>query len=180
MKDRRLAVRYARALLSVLTDPQQAEAADRFLSAIRDSMQQSADLRRFLMDPAIPASERHDVLRELAQSHDQPREVRNFMSTLVDHNRAAALPTIAEVFHEEREAGLGIVPAEMATATPMSDDLRGRAQSALERMTGRKVTLTCRVDPGLLGGAVTRIGSKIYDGSLRTQLSQLRSRMAQE
>lgn len=180
MKDRRLAVRYARALLSALPDPEHAAAADTFLAGMREGMQTSPDLRRFLLDPAIPKNRRREVLRELAQARNLPLEVGNFLATVVDHNRAAALPTIAEVFHEERETRLGIVPAEISTATPMPDDQRQRAQSALERLTGRKITLTCRVDPDLLGGAVTRIGSKIYDGSLRTQLTQLRNRMAQE
>jgi len=173
-------VRYARALLSVLTDPQQAASADRFLMTLRDGIEQSGDVRRFLLDPAIPATDRRDTLRRLAETHDQPREVANFLATLVDNNRASAVPTIAEVFHEEREARMGIVPAEMTTAAPLTDDMRQRAQSALERMTGRKVTLTCHVDPHLLGGAVTRIGSKVYDGSLRTQLDRLKARMAQE
>ena len=180
MKDRRLGVRYAQALLSVLSNPDQAASADEFLTGIRRAMQQPGEFRRFLMDPAVPSAKRVEVLRNLAELKSQPKEVGNFLETLVDHSRASALPTIAEVFHELREKGMGIVPADIATATPMPDDQRQRAQSALEKMTGRKVTLTCRVDPDLLGGAVTRIGSKIYDGSLRTQLTQLRRRMAQE
>ena len=65
--------------------------------------------------------------------------------------------------------------------SPLTDDeLRGRTLSTLERMTGRTVRLTTRVQPDLLGGAVTRVGSQVYDGSLRTQLAQLRKRMSHE
>ena len=79
-----------------------------------------------------------------------------------------------------REEALGIAPAEITTATPLTDDQRQRAESAIQKLTGLDVRLTCKVEPEMIGGAVTRIGSTIYDGSLRTQLQQLRRRMAEE
>ncbi len=104
----------------------------------------------------------------------------NFLGALVENNRTAVIPIISTVFHEELEAREGIVPAEITTATPLSDELRTRTQQTLERVTGRSVRLTCKVEPALIGGAVTRVGSKVYDGSLRTQLSELRRAMTQE
>ncbi len=180
MRDRRLAVRYAKALLSVLSDPSEAEATDAFLTSVSSAIEQSTELRTILLDPAVPREQRRKALRALAEAKNMPRTVGNFFATLVDHNRTAALPAIAEMFHVAREAGLGIVPAEMTTATPMSDEQRTRAEQAIRKLTGQKVNLTCRVDPDLIGGAVTRIGSTVYDGSLRNQLSQLRSQMVQE
>jgi len=180
MRDRRLAVRYAKALLSVLSDPSEAEAADGFLTSVSAAMGQSAELRTILLDPAVPREQRQQALRALAEAKNMPRAVGNFFATLVDHNRTAAIPAIAEMFHEAREAGLGIVPAEMTTATPLSDEQRATAERAIRKLTGKEVHLTCRVDPKLIGGAVTRIGSTVYDGSLRNQLSQLRSQMVQE
>ena len=79
-----------------------------------------------------------------------------------------------------REQALGIAPAEITTATPLTDDQRHRAANAIQKLTGLDVRLTCKVEPEMIGGAVTRIGSTIYDGSLRTQLQQLRRRMAEE
>jgi len=180
MKDRKLAVRYARALLSVFPDASAADPADRFLLALRDAMLEAGELHEVLLDPAFPRSARKGLLRGLAEERGLPRTVLGFLDTLVDNNRVAALPTIAEVFHEEREKALGVVPAEFITATPIDQGLRDRAQAAIERMTGRRVRLTASVDPQLLGGAVTRIGSMVYDGSLRTQLARLRSKMSQE
>ena len=69
--------------------------------------------------------------------------------------------------------------AEMTTATPITEEMKQRARSALERVTGAKVRLTCNVKPDLIGGAVTKIGSTVYDGSLRSQLEQLRRKMAE-
>ena len=103
----------------------------------------------------------------------------NFFATLVDNNRIGALDAIAVVFHEERERQQGIVAAEMTTATPISEEMKQRAKGVLERVTGAKVRLTCRVEPAVIGGAVTKIGSTVYDGSLRSQLEQLKRRMAE-
>ena len=80
----------------------------------------------------------------------------------------------------EREAGQGMVSATLTTAAPLTPELKARAVSALERLSGRKVNLTTEVDPGLLGGAVTQVGSMVYDGSLMTQLARLRRTMGEE
>jgi len=98
----------------------------------------------------------------------------------VDNARLANLPSIAEVLHLEREAGQGMVSATLTTAAPLTPELTSRATSALERLSGRKVNLTVEVDPGLLGGAVTQVGSMVYDGSLKTQLARLRRTMGEE
>lgn len=180
MQDRKLATRYARALLSVLRDPQQSESASQFLTSLGNALEQSDEFRALMLDPSFPASERTAALHALARRAAQPQAVLNFLSTLVDNGRCGALTSIAESFAEEREQELGIVPAELVTASPMTPELQSRASSALEKMTGKRVRLTCTVEPSLLGGAVTRIGSMVYDGSLRTQLIQLRRKMAQE
>ena len=180
MKDRRLAVRYASALLSTLSDPQQSAGADRFLAAIQDAMRDSDEFRDLLLNPAVAGSARKAVLASLVESRNLPPQVGNFLNTVIDHNRAVNLPSIAQVFHEQREASLGIVPAEVTTAAPMDDDLKQRTEAALQKLTGRNVQMTCRVEPELLGGAVTKIGSKIYDGSLRGQLKRLRREMIRE
>ena len=180
MKDRKLAVRYARALLSAFPDPAKSEAADTFLMALRQAMTDSADLRAMLVDPAVPRATRIELLRRMVEQSGLPNELGNFLATLVDNNRTAALPSIAEVFHELREEAMGVVPAEITTAEPLGEELRQRARESMEKLTGRQVRLTCKVDAALLGGAVTRIGSTVYDGSLRNQLTRLRRRMSQE
>jgi len=180
MKDRKLAVRYARALFAAYPDPVRNEPVSRFLTNLGASIGGSRELRDRLLDPAVARSRRAAVLTGLAGQAELPQGVSNFLITLVNNNRVAALPAIAAVFEEMREQALGIAPAEITTATPLSDDQRQRAESAVQKLTGLKVRLTCKVEPEMIGGAVTRIGSTIYDGSLRTQLQQLRRRMAEE
>jgi len=178
--DRKLATRYARALLTSLPDAQAAERADEFLTAIRESLAESAEFRDLLHDPAVPRGTRRQVLRTLAQRAEMPVQVANFMATIVDHSRTTSLSTIAEVFHELREEAAGIVPAEITTAWPITDDLKERTMKALQQITGRKIRLSTNLDPELLGGAVTKVGTTVYDGSLKTQLDQLRRKMTQE
>lgn len=180
MKDRKLAVRYARALFAAFPDAAQNEPISRFLISLGKSLVESREMLDRLLDPAVSRSKRAAVLTGLAQQSGLPRGVSNFLSTLVDNNRVAALPSIAAVFQEMREEALGIVPAEIITATPLSNDQRQRAQNAVQKLTGKDVRLTCTVEPDVLAGAVTRIGSTVYDGSLSTQLLQLRRRMAEE
>jgi F-type H+-transporting ATPase subunit delta len=180
MIDRKLASRYARALLSSLPDSRAAEMADRFLTVIRESLEESPEFRELLFDPAVPKRAREQLLRTLAERAEMPHQVANFLATVVEHNRATSLTSIAEVFHSEREAAAGIVPAQITTAWPLTDDLKQRTLRALEQMTGRKVRLTASVDGSILGGAVTKVGSTVYDGSLKTQLEQLRRKMTQE
>ncbi len=180
MKNRKLASRYARALLDAIPDPAQSEVVEQFLTALADAMQASRELRDHLLDPAVPRSSRKKAMALIAERHQMPPRVVNFLYTVVDHGRTADLPLMAEVYREMRLRQAGVVSATITTAVPLEDALRQRARQALERLTGHKVDLKFRVEPSLIGGAMTQIGSTIYDGSLRTQLTRLRRRMVQE
>lgn len=180
MQHRKLALRYAQALLAALPDPAQQEAADNFLVALADAIESHRELRDLLLDPAIPQSARRTALDSIAREAGAPRIVHHFLATVVDHGRTVELPAMARVFREVREKAAGIVPATLTTATPLGPDLQDKARSSLETMTGRKVNLSCAVEPSLIGGAVAQIGSMVYDGSLKTQLARLRRRMAEE
>ena len=180
MKDRQLASRYARALLDSIPNRDTAEEVDRFLGSLGEALEESREFRDLLYDPAVPKATRESVLRTLAERSGMMVQVANFLSAVVSHNRITSLPSIATVFHEQREAAMGVVPAEITTARPLGDNLKERTLRTLEQISGRKVRLTSQVDPGILGGAVTKIGSTVYDGSLRTQLAQLRRKMTQE
>jgi F-type H+-transporting ATPase subunit delta len=106
--------------------------------------------------------------------------VEKFLATIVDNRRVADLPAIADAFHEARETAAGVVPATITTARPIDATLQTRLRASLERLTGRSVRPTWEVDPALVGGVVSRVGSNVYDGSLKTRLEGLRRRMAEE
>lgn len=180
MKDRKLAARYARALLAVLPDPEHAEAADSFLTALAEALGSQPALRDVLLNPATSLSSRKSILTAIVDAHGGERFMKNFLGTIADHGRLAALPAIAECFRDEREASQGLVRATLTTAMALPGDLERRVTASLERLSGRKVRLTTRVDPALLGGATTQVGSNVFDGSVRMQLNRLRQRMAEE
>ncbi len=180
MRDRKLATRYARALLGALPTPAEQNLADEFLAALANSMTQNAELRGFFLDPASPANAKKSLLASLCVARNLPDRVRTFLEMIVDNARLANLPAIAEVFHLERESGQGMVSATLTVAAPLTPELKARAASALEQLSGKKVNLTIEIDPGLLGGAVTQVGSMVYDGSLKTQLARLRRTMGEE
>jgi len=180
MKDRLLAKRYAKALLAAIPDPATVERAGEFLTAIASAMHASPEFRDVLLNPAIPRHARRAVLEALTREREAPPVMGAFLAVVAEQGRSAALPAIAEAFSEAKDEALGVVPATLTTAAPLSAELVKRAQGVLEKLTARKVRLTCEVSPSLVGGAVTRIGSTVYDGSLSTQLGALRRRMAEE
>ncbi len=180
MKDRLLAKRYARALLAAVPDPATAERAGEFLASIAAAMDASPELRDVLLNPAIPRQARRAVLDALTRERKAPPVMRSFLAVVTEHGRSGVLPAIAEAFREAKDEALGEVPATLTTAAPLPPDLVERARRVLERLTARKVRLTGEVAPTLVGGAVTRIGSTVYDGSLSTQLRALRRRMSEE
>ena len=180
MKDRKLATRYARALLSTLPDAVEQDKADEFLTALAASFRENPSFRAYLLDPANPASSKGALLTELAETHLAPARIVGLIATVVANRRLANLASIAEVFHEERQRAQGTVSATVVSAAPLTPELRARTQAALEKLSGRKVNLTAEVDAALLGGAITRVGSMIYDGSLKTQLARLRQSMGKD
>jgi len=180
MRDRKLATRYARALLGALPIAVEQNLADEFLGALASSLRTNLELRGFLLDPARSVAAKRSLLENLCAVRNVPERVKTFLGMVVDNGRVASLPSIAEVFHLERESAQGTVSATLTTAAPLTPEHRVRAAEALGKLSGRKVNLTLAIDPALLGGAVAQVGSMVYDGSLKTQLARLRRTMGEE
>lgn len=180
MKDRKVAVRYARALLEALPDASAVDIADEFLHALATSIDQSDELRDVLLNPAISRAMRIRVLESIADGQGAPKDVKNFLVVLADAGRLASIRSIATVFSEEKDTLRGIVPATVTSASELTPEMQQRTKQTLERLSGRTVRLEVQVDPSLIGGMVTQVGSMVYDGSVKTQLARLRRRMAEE
>jgi len=180
MTDRKLASRYARALLASLPESSSQDAAGALLDALAEALERDATLRRALVDPGVPTTVKSNLLASVSSGPGIPERLRSFLATVVTHGRAAVLPSIATVFREERERAQGIVTGTLTTASPIGDELAARAASALSRLSGRNVRLELRVDPELLGGRVAQDGTMVYDGSVRSQLGRLKNRIAKE
>jgi F-type H+-transporting ATPase subunit delta len=175
-----VAQRYARALADVVLAAGTAEKVRAELGDFAALLAESADLRNFLASPAVPRPQKRGVAEKLAARLGASKEFRNFLLVLIDHRRTALLPAICEAFAAELHARLGIAEAEVIAARELTAEERSALLRALERLTGKKVEARYALDANLIAGAQVRIGSTVYDGSLRRRLERLRASLAAE
>jgi F-type H+-transporting ATPase subunit delta len=178
-----VASRYARALADVVMAPGSAlkpEDAVTQLRAVDTFVAQSAELRNALLTPAIQNSRKRAVMAKLVELAGGSPMIRNFAYVLIDHRRTGILSEIREAFELEIDARLGFARALVTSATPLSPQVGASLESELSRVTGKRMRLQFNVDPALLGGVVARIGSTVYDGSVRGELLQLGRKLAVE
>jgi F-type H+-transporting ATPase subunit delta len=170
-----VATRYAKALVEVVTapgsgiDPQTAMDQLRQVAAM---IAASDELRHALLSPAVPPSRKRAVLAHLVQVHVK---VRNFLYVVVDHRRVHEIPSIVEAFEVLLDEYLGFVRADVSSAKPLTGAQQSSLEAQLTRMAGKKAKVKFQTDPALVAGVVARIGSKVYDGSVRGQLERLRA-----
>lgn len=173
--------RYARALAEVVLAPGStvdAPSALQQLRAFEGLLAESADLRNVLLSPAVPPARKRAVVSEFGQALGLARVVKNFLFVVIDHRRVNLLGTIANAFEEAVDERLGRVRADVRSALPLSDEQRAAVGERLRQLTGKEVRCEFEVEESLLGGLSARIGSKIYDGSVRGRLDVLRQRLS--
>ncbi len=170
--------RYARALVEVVLEQRiDADVARQQLNSIAEAVRESEDLRRVWESPAISTEQKRSVLDAIAGQIGAFKAVRNFVAVIIDHRRVPMLDDIVRQFGVELDAQLGFVEAKISSARPLSTEEKQRLESQVERMTGKKVRSHYTSDPGLLGGVVVRVGSTIYDGSVRGQLEKMKQEL---
>lgn len=175
-----VAQRYARALADVAVAQKKAEEVRKDLATFAAILQESVDLRNLLASPAVAREKKHAVIDALAKRVGASGAVRNFLFVLVDNRRAGMLAEIREAFEAQLLDRMGVTLALVTSAREMSSSEKAELGKALERLTGKRVEAEYKQDAGLIGGAVVRIGSTVYDGSVRQQLNRLRVSLAQE
>lgn len=178
-----VANRYARALADIAFAPGSgldAAAALTQLRAFAQLPRDYADLKNVLLSPAVGAARKHAVVAKLGEPLGLHRLVKNFLFVLVDHRRVAMLDEIVAAFEAAVDERTGRVRAQVssASALPVTEQLLLEQQ--LGTMTGKKVRCDFEVDPDLLGGVSVRVGSTIYDGSVRGRLNALKRRLSAE
>ncbi|HEV2616341.1 MAG TPA: ATP synthase F1 subunit delta [Candidatus Acidoferrales bacterium] len=172
-----LAQRYAAALADAAFARNASENIKRGLGEFAAMYETSPELRNVLTTPAIGPGAKKAVIGELAQKMGLDVEVKNFLFVLVDHGRTGILNEIREAFETETNARMGIVDAKVTSARELSEQEKSELSKTLERVTGKKVQTQYQLDASLIGGTTVRIGSTIYDGSVREQLNRLRTRL---
>ncbi len=174
-----IASRYARALVEVVLEQKlDATAAREQLNSFAEAVRESIELRRVWQSPAVPAEQKRAVLDAIIGKMGAFKAIRNFMAVIIDHRRIPMLDEIARQFAVELDAQLGFVEAEISSARQLSAGEKRELESQVERLTGKKVRAQYTSDPGLLGGVMVRVGSMIYDGSIRGQLEKMKEQLS--
>lgn len=168
-----IALRYARAFLDLGIETKSFEKLGRELDRAGELFV-SEDLALLFRSPKFGVEARKRVLSDLLQRLMITGLTRNFLMLLCDKDRIGFLPEIVAAFHELVDAHADRARAEVTVAQPMSPADAARLRKALEGLTGKTIVLEQVEDPSIIGGVITRIGGRVYDGSVRTQLESLR------
>ena len=175
-----VSIRYARALADTVfnphagLDPKQALDELRTFSAM---VQESAELRNVLLSPAVSNTKKRNVVGRFAESLPLARLIRNFLFVIIDRRRTDLLPDIADAFETTLDERRGILRADIKSAAPLSEQQQTALQQELSRLSGKQVRGEFSTDPALIGGVIARIGSTVYDGSVRSQLESMREQL---
>lgn len=135
----------------------------------------SEQLRAVWETPSIPAGEKRAVLDAIVAREGTSRPLRNFLAVLIDHHRVPFLGPIVKQFEKELNTRLGFVEAEISSARDLEAPERSALESQVEKLTSKKVKASYSRDESLLGGAVVKVGSTIYDGSVKGSLERIRT-----
>jgi F-type H+-transporting ATPase subunit delta len=172
-----VADRYAQALFELGIDEGQIDRLVEEFDLVARAWAASVELRQAFENPRVPHAAKKAIALELAAWLGVGRVIKNTLELLIDRRRAKTIPFIARKLGELADAHKGIVRAEVTTAVNLDASYYARLQAQLERMTGKQVVVRRSTDPALIAGVVTRVGDRVFDGSLRTRLQSLRDAM---
>jgi F-type H+-transporting ATPase subunit delta len=170
-----IASTYARAFADLVLDSHlDAARAIAGLREIAELFVGNRDLRRVWENPAMPSDRKRRVLDAIVKREGIEKPVRNFVAVVIDHRRMHFLPRIARELEKELNEALGFAEARISSARQLADPEKRALETQLEKVTGKKVKAQYGLDASLLGGAVVRVGSTIYDGSVKGQLDRIK------
>ena len=171
---------YARALADVVIGSKLDPARTlQELHAVESLLAESDPLRRVLENPSIPGDRKRAVLDVINQRLGMTRQARNFIAVLIDHRRLPLFSDIVKQVQQELNDRLGFADAEVSSARPLSDPEKQLLEAEITKLTGKRVRARYEQDGSLLGGAVVKVGSAIYDGSVKGQLARIREQLVE-
>lgn len=172
-----VARRYATALADVVIERGEAREVRDELTAWEEMMQSNETLLEVFRNPTIPYEQKRKVLNALIERTRVRPMTANFLQVLLQNQRLAELGEVNKRFAQVMDERSGVVSAQVTTARPVPESSQEALRSKLATLTGKKVSLSFTTDEELIGGIVARIGSTIYDGSVRNQLQQVKERL---
>jgi F-type H+-transporting ATPase subunit delta len=173
-----VARRYASALADVLGERDDEAVVREELGIWERMVQENPLLLEAFTNPTIPYDQKSKVLNELIAKSNARQTTANFLRLLLRNQRFAELPHVNAKLGEIMDERAGVVSAQVVSARPISESVKNALEQALEQITHKQIRLSFETDESLLGGIVTRIGSTIYDGSVRSQLERLGQELA--
>ena len=180
MSSQAVARRYAVALADVVLSQGEAQEVREELAAWDELVRSNAQLLEVFRHPTIPYEHKRGVLEELIKRTRPRPTTANFLKVLLQNHRLAELSEVNTQFAHELDRRSNVVTAQVTTARPLPPDAQESLRAKLGKLTGSTVRLKFEVDEELIGGVVTRIGSTLYDGSVRGQLEQIKQKMVGE
>ena len=171
------AKRYARALYEIGEERRSLEQITSEVEALATTWSGARELRQILENPLFPMQKRREILTTILDRLGVGEMVRNAARLLHDRGRLRIVPEVARSLRALADDREGKIRAEVVTATPLPDQYFERLRVRLEAITGRRVVLDRRHDPSLIAGLVARVGDRLYDGSARTRLAEIRESM---
>jgi F-type H+-transporting ATPase subunit delta len=168
--------RYAQALADVVLLDAHLDPAlvDGQLADFAAAWHESADLREIFLDPSFPIDQKVSILDKLNTRLGMAQPVRNFLAVLINHDRMQSFDEVLAAFRHQMNQRLGISEVEVTTARPLGQDERSELEAQVAGWIKTRVAASFSEDPSLVGGVIVRIGSTVYDGSVRGRLTQLR------
>ena len=168
-----IARRYAKALVQLGAESNSVEAYNAELTRINDTLDSNRNLLALFSNPAYGADAKREILKDVSAKLAISPMICNFLQLILDRNRIACLPQITSSYAKLADELSGVVRPVVTSGIPLADQQVADIKAALEKSTGKKVELTVQVDPSLIGGVVTKIGDRVFDGSVRTQLDKI-------
>jgi len=179
MTNRTAATRYARALLDVaVKENADLDQVERELVSITDLFKEHKALAHALLNPVVPVPRKRAAIEALTTAGHALPMVAKLLGLLADRDRLVLLPDLLDAFSNRLLDYRNIVRAEITTTTTLSAEWATTIEASLARATGKTVMLSTKVDPAIIGGVVTRIGSTIYDGSVTRQLQRMKEKLS--
>jgi len=177
MTARMSALRYARALLDVAIAEADPAVVEQELAGLAELVTGHASLWKVMTNPAVPAPKKRAIVDGLLTHVTVTPVVQKTLQMLASRDRIALLPDIVEAYSDKLMDYQKVVRASVTSASPLPIDRVKSLERELAGITGRRVVMSAAVDPAIMGGIVTRIGSTVWDGSVRRQLEKIREKL---
>jgi F-type H+-transporting ATPase subunit delta len=177
---RTASTRYAKALLEVAASDADAAAVERDLAGLSALMHGNRELDQALTSPSVPAAGKRKIVAAVAERLGVAEDSRRLLDLLAERDRLGQLDELLTVYRERLLSRQRIERAEVRSATALSPEVTAALEQRLSAVTGNTVKVAATVDPTLIGGVMAKVGSTVYDGTVKAQLEKLRKQLVEQ